>query len=237
MVARVAGMGEVAMESLKAGRAAKTIRVPGKPLKRAPERLPWPRKSEPDPETGRIVDLGIDVVAMKLDITRIVHKFFRVEGYSMEELLQEVFVAIIHKNCTRSAHNPNKSSFGHYVYMVANNVCVNLVHKKRRYDREKDSIDAPVGQDDARTILDTVEDVSARPEPDHFAERMEEFERALRLKGEWDLARYIRAVRSGASPEVVRESLSFGDRKVTTKTIRDFKSRIPAAAKLLVQTA
>lgn len=221
------------MEIGKLGQQAKTIHVPGKPLKRIPEKLPWPRKSDPDPVTGKIVDVGIDVVAMKLDITKIVHKFFRVEGYSMEELLQEVFVAIIHKNCTRSAHNPNKSSFGHYVYMVANNVCVNLVHKKRRYDREKDSIDAPVSADDARSILDTVEDLSARPEVDAFTEKLEDFEHALRMKGEWDLARYIRAVRSGASADVVRDALSFGERKVTTKTIRDFKQRIPAAVRLI----
>lgn len=228
------------MEIGKLGQQAKTIRVPGKPLKRTPDRLPWPRLSkafvDEDGKNWPAVPLGIDVVAKKLDITKIVHKFFRVEGYSMEELLQEVFVAIIHKNCTRSAHNPNKSSFGHYVYMVANNVCVNLVHKKRRYDREKDSIDAPVSADDARSILDTVEDVSARMEPDSFTEKMEEVERALRLKGEWDLARYIRAVRSGASAEVVRESLSFGDRKVTTKTIRDIKQRIPAAVRMLAAT-
>ncbi len=217
---------EVAMMTMKAaGRPAKTIRVPGKPLKRVPERLPWPRKSE----TG--YDLGIDVIAKKLDITKIVHKFFHVEGVTMEELIQEVFVAIIHKNGTRSAHNPEKSSFGHYVYMVANNVCVNLVHKKRRYDRERDSIDAPVSADDGRCILDVVEDVSCRPEIDHFGERMEEFERALRLKGEWDLARYIRAVRSGASPEIVRESLSFGARKITPKHIRDLKSRLPDAVR------
>lgn len=220
------------MEIGKVGQQAKTIRVPGKPLKRIPERLPWPRLSEEEPK----VPLGIDVVAKKLDITKIVHKFFRVDGYSMEELLQEVFVAIIHKNCTRSAHNPNKSSFGHYVYMVANNVSINLVHKKRRYDREKDSIDAPVSADDARSILDTVEDVSARPEIDAFTEKLEDFEHALRMKGEWDLARYIRAVRSGASPDVVRESLSFGERKVTTKTIRDFKQRIPAAVRLIAAT-
>lgn len=215
------------MAILKAGRSSKTIRVPGKPLKKDPVKLPWPRLSEPTPEHPIPVPLGIDVVEKKLDITKIVHKFFRVEGVPMEELLQEVFLAIIHKNRTRSAHNPNKSSFGHYVYMVANNVCVNLVHKKRRYDRERDSIDAPLSTDDARSILDTVEDVNAHPEPDAFAERMEEVERALRMKGEWELARYIRAVRSGASAEVVRESLSFGDRKVTTKVIRDIKSRLP----------
>lgn len=225
MLAQAAGDGMRWQVEMKAGRTAKTIRVPGKPLKRNPERLPWPRKSELGHE------LGIDVIAKKLDITKLVHKFFHVQDVPMEELLQEVFVAIIHKNGTRSAHDPSKSSFGHYIYMVANNVCVNLVHKKRRYDREKESIDAPVGPDDARSILDTVEDTSARLDVDHFGDRMEEFERALRMKGEWDLARYIRAVRSGATPEIVRESLSFGARKVTTKHIRDFKSRLPAAVR------
>jgi hypothetical protein len=228
------------MEIGKLGQQAKVIRVPGKPLKRIPVKLPWPRVSKEEKDlSGKVmpsVPLGIDVVAKKLDITKIVHKFFRVDGVPMEELLQEVFVAIIHKNCTRSAHNPNKSSFGHYVYMVANNVSINLVHKKRRYDREKDSIDAPVSADDARSILDTVEDPNARQEPDAFSEKLEEFEHALRMKGEWDLARYIRAVRSGASADVVRESLSFGERKVTTKTIRDFKQRIPAAVRLIAAT-
>lgn len=230
------------MAIVKAGPQAKTIRVPGKPLKRTPERLPWPRfsKKEEDEKTGKLmpsVPLGIDVVAKKLDVTKIVHKFFRVADVPMEELLQEVFVAIIHKNYTRSAHNPNKSSFGHYVYMVANNVCVNLVHKKRRYDRERDSIDAPVSSEDSRSILDVVEDLAARPEKDDFAEHMEDVEHALRLKGQWDLARYIRAVRSGASPDVVRESLSWGSRKITTKTIRDIKLRIQSEVRAITLPA
>lgn len=229
------------MAIVKAGPQAKTIRVPGKPLKRSPERLPWPRHSKrEEDDSGKMmpsVPLGIDVVAKKLDITKIVHKFFRVADVPMEELLQEVFVAIIHKNYTRSAHNPNKSSFGHYVYMVANNVCVNLVHKKRRYDRERDSIDAPVGPEDSRSILDVVEDIAARPEKDDFADHMEEVEHALRLKGQWDLARYIRAVRSGASPEVVRESLSWGTRKVTSKTIRDIKQRIQTEVRSIALSA
>lgn len=222
------------MANGKLGQKVKAISVPGKPLKKAPQRLPWPRLST-DPDKPQ-VPLGIDVVAKKQDITKIVHKFFRVPDVPMEELLQEVFVAIIHKNYTLSAHNPNKSSFGHYVYMVANNVCVNLVHKKRRYDRERDSIDAPVGHDDTRTVLDVVEDVSARPpEADEFSEHMEDVERALRLKGEWDLARYIRAVRSGASPDVVREAMTFGSRKVTSKTIRDIKLRIQTEIRSVAQ--
>src|ERR1700735_1356112 len=92
-------------------------------------RFPWPRKS--DPSTGPIVELGVDVVAKKKDIIRIVYKFFKVEGVSMEELLQEVFCAIINKNTTRSAHDPRKSSFGHYVFLVANHTCIGLVHRKK----------------------------------------------------------------------------------------------------------
>lgn len=204
---------------------AKVIKVPGKPFKKAPERLPWPRKSDPD-ENGTVVDLGVDVVAKRPDIVKIVHKFFKVENVPMEELLQEVFVAVIHKNCTRSAHDPRKSSFGHYVYMVANNVCINLVHKGRRYEKERESLDAPNGYDDSRTLLDTME---VEPEPsgdESLTEHMEAIEDAMRHRGMWDLARYVRATRSGASPDVIREALTWGDKRVSSKTIRDIRAQV-----------
>lgn len=206
----------------------KTVKVPGRPAKRSPDRLPWPRMSDPD-ESGKTVPLGIDVAAKRQDIIRIVGKFFSVKDVPMEELLQEVYVAIIHKNYTRSAHNPSKSSFGHYVYMVANNVCINLVHRKRRYDKESDSIDAPASYDDSRSILDVTE--AAPPERDVVGEHMEDLESSLRKNGMWDLARYIRAARSGARPDVIREALSWGGRKVSNKTIRDLRSQIQDVVK------
>ena len=201
----------------------KTVKVPGKPLKKSPDRLPWPRMSDPD-ENGKIVNVGVDVVLKRPDIIKLVHKFFKVENVPMDELLQEVFVAILHKNCTRSAHDPRKSSFGHYVYMVANNVCINLVHRKRRYDKESDSIDAPVGFDDQRSLLDTVE---AAPETVvRMSDHMEEIEHTMRRRGQFELARYIRATRSGSNPDVIREALSWGGRRVSSKTIRDIRSQI-----------
>jgi len=203
--------------------ASRTIKVPGKPLKRRPDRLPWPRLSEPD-EQGRIVNLGVDVVAKRTDIIKIVHKFFKVENIQMEELLQEVYVAIIHKNFTRSAHDSRKSSFGHYIYMVANNVCINLVHRKRRYDKESESIDSQSGHDDQRTLLETFEAPVERK--DELTEYMEEIETSMRQRGMWDLARYIRAARSGSDPDVIREALSWGGRKISSKTIRDIRSQI-----------
>lgn len=197
--------------------------------KKAPSvRLPWPRKSvagvDKNGKNMPVVDVGIDLKLKRPDIIKLVHKFFHVEGVSMEDLLQEVYVAIAHKNHAPSAHNPNKSSFGHYVYMVANNVCINLVHKSKRYDKERESIDVPQGGEDGRSLLETV----AADVPDHNCslEQMAEFELQMRRAGKWEHARYVTAVRSGASPEVIREALTWGDRKVSSKTIRDIRNQV-----------
>lgn len=171
--------------------------------------------------------------AKRQDIIKIVHKYFRVQDVPMEELLQEVFLAIIHKNHGKSAHDPRKSSFGHYVYMVANNVCINFVHRKKRFDKEKDSLDAPNGRDDSRTLLETVE--APEPAEDPFHDRMEEVESVMRQRGMWDLARYVRAARSGASPDVVREALSWDGHEVTSRDIRDIRHRLQEVAGALMQ--
>jgi hypothetical protein len=207
------------------GRAAKTIKFPSR-LKKQPDKLPWPRFSSHDPEDkGPVVALGIDVVAKQQDIIKIVHKFFHVEDISMDELLQEVYVAIIHKNHTRSACDPRKSSFGHYVFIVANNVCINLVHKKKRYDKERDSIDAPTG-DDTRTLLDTIEDSTKRIDCDETFDHIKEVEQILRERGMWEHARYVRIAMSGANPNVIREALSWGGRKISPKSIRDIRAQV-----------
>ncbi len=204
---------------------SKVVKVPGKPPKAPPVRLPWPRNSEPDPITGAVVAVGVDLKVKRQDIIKIVHKFFKVDGVSMDDLLQEVYVAIAHKNHTPSAHNPKKSSFGHYVYMIANNVCINLVHKSKRYDKERESLDAPNGGDDSRTMLDTVAAVNEN-ESEPVIDKMIIFESQMRRSGLWDQARYIRAVRSGASPEVIREALTWGERKISNKTIRDIRNQV-----------
>lgn len=205
----------------------KIVKIPGKPLKIPSPKLPWPRMSEPD-ENGKIAPLGIDIEAKRQDIIRLVHKFFKVEGISMDELLQEVYVAIIHKNTTRSAHDPRKSSFGHYVYLVSDHVCINLVHKQKRHSKESESLDAPCGEEQ-RTLLETIEISSVEPEPEQVTEKLEDFESRMRRNGLWDQARYVRAVRSGVSPDIVREALTWGDRKISSKTIRDIRNRVKDA--------
>lgn len=207
------------------------IHVPGAPLKKKPEKLAWPRKSEDSPH----VDLGVDVVKKRKDIIKLVHKFFKVESISMEELLQEVYTAIIYKNYTRSAHDPRKSSFGHYIYMISNNVCINLVNKKKRYEKEGESLDCPSFLDERKTVLDTVEDVNSRPK-DEVSSHIEEVEKRLRMDGKRDLARYITAVKSGASLELIKEALTFGKFAPTNKTIRDRRVELQNVLKTMELT-
>lgn len=190
-----------------------------KPLKKVPEKLPWPRVAKDNPD----IKLGIDVVVKRPDIIKLVHKFFHVDGISMEELLQEVYAAIIHKNYTRSAHDPRKSSFGHYVYMVANNVCINLVHKKKRYDRESDSIYEVFGDDD-KPLAETA--IAEEPTNYVASEAVEALEENLRKKNRFDLARFIRATRSGASADIIKAALSYGNRTVNNKHMREMRHEI-----------
>lgn len=194
------------------------VKLPNKPTKSS-NKLPWPRLAD-DNETP----LGINVLAKKPDIIKIVYKYFRVPEISMDELLQEVYLAILHKNCTQSAHDPRKSSFGHYIFMVANNVCINLVHRKKRFDNEKESLDAPQGGEDDRSLLETVE--ATNNVTDEFRSKLDEIEIKFRNQGHWDIARYIRATRSGAPSDIIREAMSWGDRKVTTKSIRDIRNQM-----------
>lgn len=197
------------------------IRVPGKPLKRSPDRLPWPRISDDAPH----VPLGVDVKAKYEDIRKIVHKFFRVPEYAMEELIQEVCVAILNKNTTRSAHDQRKSSFGHYVYMIADNVCINIVHRMERFERRRDSIDAPSGHEDSRSLLEMLEDKAAKP-LDETSEFMDQIEVSLRSSKRRHLARYMKAARSGADSELIRLALTFGNKTVSTKDIRNYRSEL-----------
>jgi hypothetical protein len=199
------------------GQHTRIIKLSKKPAKIKADPLPWPRNAADDPR----IPLGVDVK----DIIKIVHKYHKVNEVPMEELLQEVFLAVVHKNYTKSAHDPRKSSFGHYVFMVSNNVCINLVHRKKRYDKERDSIDAPNGDDDHRTLLDSI-DVEVPNEENIFEDKMEELESTMRQKGKWDLARYVRAVRSGAAPDIIREALTWGSRKISNKTVRDLRLQI-----------
>lgn len=204
------------------GVAGKTISIKTSqpPYPELTKRLPWPRMAD-DEKTP----IGVDIKIKQKDIIKIVYKYFRIPDISMDELLQEVFLAILHKNHGKSAHDPRKSSFGHYIYMIADNVCINLVHRKNRYDREKESIDAP-SHENSRSLLDTFDIPIEDDENQKIDEKIKDFETFLRLNGKWDLARYLTMVRSGADTNLIREALSWGDRVITNKNMREFRMGI-----------
>lgn len=207
------------------GGRTREVHIEQKPVRRPPERLPWPRMAE-----DGVTPLGVNVEEKRQDIVRIVYKHFRVPDVSYDELLQEVFLAIIHKNHGNSAHNPKKSSFGHYVYMIANNVCINLVHRKKRSELEKESLDAPSGREGRKSVLDTVAAPSDDEESnDALEDRFDDMEAELRRQGQWEAARYVRAVRTGASSAVIREALTWKGHRTTTKSIRDLRAVVKEA--------
>jgi RNA polymerase sigma factor (sigma-70 family) len=96
--------------------------------------------------------LGIDVRAKYQDIKKITLKHFRGSGIDPEDLVQEVMVAILKRNTTKSAFDPSLSAFGHYVYMVAHNVLANALEKQRRYNREVMMVEPLEMVDDRDTI-------------------------------------------------------------------------------------
>lgn len=193
-----------------------SIRVKNSPTKKPIQRLPWPRMAD-----DGVTPVGIDVKEKRQDIIKLTYKYFRVSHISMDELLQEIYLAIIHKNHSGSAHDPRKSSFGHYVCMVANNICINLVNRRKRLDREKESIDVQLS--DNKSFLDVYEDENTEIEIDSFNDDIEYLESKLRMDGHWEIARYIKAVRSGSKPDVIREALTWGNRKITTKYVRGLR--------------
>lgn len=111
-------------------KARRTVLPPAPPTKPQKPRLPWPRKAE-----DGVTSLGVDIVAKRQDILCLVHKYVSTQGkpprMPLEDLHQEIFAAIIKKNYSKSAHDPRKSSFGHYVWLVSHNVCCNVVAKSR----------------------------------------------------------------------------------------------------------
>lgn len=213
------------MTSTKVQRKVRTLTV-DRTLKKRPERLPWPRTAPDNPS----IQLGVNVKEKEQDIKKLVHKFFRIRDYDMNDILQEVYTTILNKNFTNSAHDPRKSSFGHYVYLISRNVIINLVNKKKRYDRESESIDLPIaGSDDSRSIIETYMLEDDNPFIDKH-DPIKDYEIRLRREKRWELARFICAVDSGASNEVVKEALSYGKRQVTNKVMRSFRHQISSWA-------
>lgn len=80
--------------------------------------------------------LGIDLAKRGHEVRKLLFAGFGrrmfVSGYDPEDVLQEVYKALLVRNAGKCPYDPNKSSFGHYVHMVCGCVLSNYHRKQHR---------------------------------------------------------------------------------------------------------
>lgn len=115
--------------------------------------LPWPRTSDG-------VRLGVDLgrpaheadprhvrtsTPAAVEVRRLVASAVRSSGLTLdvEDIAQEVSLAIVRRNFTPSAYDHRLAGFSHYVWQVCANVVGHLLEKRRRWRRERPAADLP----------------------------------------------------------------------------------------------
>lgn len=163
-----------------------------------------PRLTEPVPDLTEVWaswspaprrprSIGIDLGKRHQEVRRLVSKGFgakiRASGYSFEDVLQEVYLGLQVRNRGKCPFDPAKSSFGHYVWMVAECVIRNHHRKAQRISVEsaglkgvdgelEDVADSSVlGSVGNQGVYDLVQGVlgtmsSARPKDSRTVERV-----------------------------------------------------------------
>jgi DNA-directed RNA polymerase specialized sigma24 family protein len=134
---------------------------------------------------AEVKKLGIDVASKYVDIRKLVSKFFTASKIDPEDLLQEVLLAIVRRNGTPSAFNPAKSSFSHYVLLVAKNAISNYAEKRRRWDLDILGLTYRVGSDaytDADPETSAVEELADHRDPIGAFEHVESSLRLVRTR-------------------------------------------------------
>lgn len=103
------------------------------------------------------IDLGIDLAKRGHEVRKLFFAGFARRVYSLnydpEDVLQEIYKGILIRNRGKCPFDPRKSSFGHYVHMVAG--CI-LSNYRRRYSRISRNEQYGVRGHD-NTILDVAE--------------------------------------------------------------------------------
>lgn len=87
--------------------------------------------------------LGIDLGVKYSDVRKILYAHFRSRivrsGFDIDDVLQEVYRGILTRNLGRCPFNVQKSSFGHYVYLVTE-CLLNNYHRKENRRREVEQV-------------------------------------------------------------------------------------------------
>jgi hypothetical protein len=135
------------------------------PLGPSPARPPAPKREEPPPKSrtatlrwprlaeDKQTPLGVDLEARFIEVKKLVIAGgYRVPGFGPDDFLGEVCGVILRRNKMPSAFDPRKSSFGHYVNMIARNLAANLAaspSRGREVLGESDEQDEATGAVDA----------------------------------------------------------------------------------------
>jgi len=101
---------------------------------------------------------GIDLDRRGHEVAKLLRAGFQgwisAYGYDFDDVLQEVYRKILVANRGKSPWSPQKSSFGHYVHMVARSALSNL-HRKEKRRREREQLGLPgVASDGSWGLVD-----------------------------------------------------------------------------------
>jgi hypothetical protein len=110
-------------------------------------------RSKPQPKIQ--VPLGIDLAKRGHEVRKILFAGFGYKisraGYDPDDVLQEVYKGILARNQGVCPFNPDKSSFGHYVFMVCNCVLANY-HRRECRRLEVEQVGLSCALDDERDV-------------------------------------------------------------------------------------
>lgn len=114
---------------------------------------PARRRSTPRVADKREDGLGIDLEKRGLEVRKLFYAAFArglaKDGYDPEEALQEVYRGLLARNRGTCPFNAAKSSFGHYVHIVARCVLANYIRKEKRrtmHESLESSLSLPGGE-------------------------------------------------------------------------------------------
>lgn len=101
--------------------------------------------------------VGIDLEKRGVEVRKLFYAAFArglvKDGYDPEEALQEVYKGLLARNRGTCPFDSRKSSFGHYVHIVARCVLANYVRKERR--RFQFEVAMGVGEDGVSRVEET----------------------------------------------------------------------------------
>lgn len=159
-------------------------------------------------QSGKPIQLGIDLVNRRDEVAKLLFARFgnviRGCGFDSDDILQEVYKGLLIRNKGTCAWDSRKSSFGHYVNMVAEGVMSNIFRKSNRR-KEKEQIGAPGGgADDAfGGSVDASESMFAERAAITIADTQTDNDaRVLE-----DLSRFLVASSSGGDSEIALKTL------------------------------